>query len=248
MLLAERKMTNGTQKKVLLVEDDAVLRGNYERLLGQYALSVRSSATALLAKELFDQERFDVVILDVALGADYEAGFELCQAFRTKRNDVPIIFLSERDDISDRISGLRLGADDYLSKTTATKYLVARIAALIRRMESIYGGQRTEQRYIDRSELTLDDQASCAYWKSIPLRLSLTQFWILRDLALNPGTIRSIDDIMRAANITVQPNTIVVHIKAIRGIFLEIDPQFECIKNERSRGYRWVNSSANMNI
>jgi two-component system, OmpR family, response regulator len=79
-----------------------------------------------------------------------------------------------------------------------------------------------------------------APWKELPLNLSLTQFWILKDLLEHAGEVRSTTDLMRAAHITVQPNTIVVHIKTIREEIQKITPDFACIKSERARGYRWM--------
>src|SRR5215475_12460690 len=126
-------------RRVLLVEDDDVLRANYEMLLGAHRLSVYACATKSEAVAAFDREVFDVVILDVTLGHDYEAGFDLCQTFRENRKITPIIFLTERSEDHDRISGLRLGADDYLTETISGTYLVARINALIRRVETLTG-------------------------------------------------------------------------------------------------------------
>jgi two-component system OmpR family response regulator len=233
-------------RRVLLVEDDDVLRRNYEALLAAHRLSVCACASKAEAIAAFKQEAFDVVILDVTLGHDYEAGFDLCQTFREKRKATPIIFLTERSDDHDRISGLRLGADDYLSKTISGTYLVARINALIRRVEALTGD--TSEPVIGSpkqgdSPLRIDERLSRAYWQNSPLDLSLTQFWILKDLYEHNGEVRSTTDLMRAANITVQPNTIVVHIKAIREEIQKITPDFACIKSERARGYRWVSET-----
>ena len=165
--------------------------------------------------------------------------------FPQKEKRTPIIFLTDRDEEANRISGLRLGADDYLSKTISTAYLVARINALIRRFETILGAGETEESATRSSEgrgspLRIDDRLSRAFWHGRPLDLSLTQFWILRDLFQHEGKVRSISDLMSAANITVQPNTIVAHIKTIREVMQEISPEFSSIKSERARGYRWI--------
>jgi two-component system, OmpR family, response regulator len=230
-------------RRVLLVEDDDILRANYETLLVAHQLSVRGCATKSEALAAFGEERFDVIVLDVTLQGEDEAGFSLCQIFRERRKLVPIIFLTEHDQDTDRISGLRLGADDYLSKTISSAFLVARINALIRRVETLTGGQLEtsplEQKK-SNSPLRIDDQLSRAYWLGVPLELPLTQFWILKDLFEHSGTVRSTTDLMRAANITVQPNTIVVHIKAIREQIQRYTKEFACIKSERARGYRWV--------
>jgi two-component system, OmpR family, response regulator len=240
---AEMALSDAAHRRVLLVEDDDVLRRNYETLLTAHRLSVRACAGKAEALAAFEVERFDVVILDVTLGGDYEAGFDLCQAFRERKKDTPIIFLTERNEDADRISGLRLGADDYLSKTISGAYLVARINALIRRIETLTGaaalplvGAASER----SSLLRIDERLSRAYWRGSPLDLSLTQFWILKDLFEHPGEVRSTADLMRAARITVQPNTIVVHIKAIREEIQKTSPDFASIKSERARGYRWV--------
>ena len=133
----EMSVSDASMRRVLLVEDDDVLRANYQALLSAHRLSVCACATKTEAMAAFAAEAFDVVVLDVTLGHDYEAGFDLCRTFREKRKITPIIFLTERDEDADRISGLRLGADDYLSKTISGSYLVARINAFIRRIEAI---------------------------------------------------------------------------------------------------------------
>jgi two-component system, OmpR family, response regulator len=230
-------------RRVLLVEDDEILRRNYETLLHAHQLSVCACATKSNAIAAFDRERFDIVILDIMLGDDPEAGFELCLAFRKKRRTIPIIFLTERTEDHDRISGLRLGADDYIAKTVSGTYLAARINALIRRIEALTDRvieAVAETSNTDESPLRIDDQLSRAYWRNAPLALSLTQFWILKDLFEHPGRVRSTTDLMRAANISVQPNTIAVHIKTIREEIQKITPDFACIKSEHARGYRWV--------
>jgi len=230
-------------RRVLLVEDDDVLRRNYETLLGAHRLSVCACATKSEAIAAFGREKFDVVILDVTIGHDYEAGFDLCRAFREKRKITPIIFLTERNDDHDRISGLRLGADDYLTKTISGTFLVARINALIRRVEALTGGTPEPTAGVLQpvgAPLRIDERLSRAFWHNSPLDLSLTQFWILKDLFEHAGEVRSTTELMRAANITVQPNTIVVHIKTIREEIQKITPDFACIKSERARGYRWL--------
>lgn len=238
-----RESDPAAPRRVLLVEDDEVLRRNYELLLCAHHLSVRACATKPEAIAAFNQEVYDVIILDVTLGRDYEAGFELCQMFREKRKLTPIIFLTERSEDHDRISGLRLGADDYLAKTVSGAFLAARVNALIRRIEALTAETAESSDKGARPDihpLRIDERLSRAYWQDTPLMLSLTQFWILKDLVDHAGEVRSTTELMRAANITVQPNTIVVHIKAIREQIQKLAPDFACIKSERARGYRWV--------
>jgi two-component system, OmpR family, response regulator len=207
---------------------------------------VRACATETEALVAFDRENFDVIILDVSLGGEHRGGFELCRAFRERRTTTPIIFLTERDDDTDRTTGLSLGADDYLSKTISSTFLVARIHALIKRVETLLCDNAESQNRPPEevgTRLRIDDRLSRAYWLDSPLNLSLTQFWILKELFEHSGEIRSPVDLMRAANITVQPNTIAVHIKAIREEIQKITPNFSSIKFQRARGYRWVDDS-----
>lgn len=237
---------DSSQRRVLFVEDDTTLRENYTSLLKYHRLAVTACHDKQTALDAFEAGRFNVILLDVTLGDNYEAGFEICQHIRSIDPIVPVIFLTERDEDHDRISGLRLGADDYLSKTISSSYLAARITALMRRVDILTEGQAAAtptpaaQTGITRGKLKIDDRLSTAYWDDTQLPISLTQFWILRDLASQPGVVRSVDDLMKAAQITVQPNTIVVHIKSIRNAIQRIDPTFAAIKSERARGYRWI--------
>ena len=169
--------TTSSMRRVLLVEDDDILRRNYEALLGAHRLAVCACATKSEAMAAFKRDAFDVVILDVSLGGEYEAGFDLCQRFREQRKTTPIIFLTERDEDADRISGLRLGADDYLTKTISSAFLVARIHALIRRVETLLAGTdepATNSAKESASRLRIDERLSRAHWLESPLDLSLT--------------------------------------------------------------------------
>src|SRR4029078_8350681 len=192
------------RRRVLLVEDDNILRRNYETLLSSHHLTVQPCATKSDALAAFDGEMFDVVILDVTLGGEYEAGFDLCRTFREKEKFIPILFLTERDEDADRISGLRLGADAYLSKTISSTYLVARINALIRRVETLLSGAVEEASAASAkagSLLTIDERLSRAYWLGSPLDLSLTQFWILKDAAKHARDVSSNTELMHAAQL-----------------------------------------------
>ncbi|MQW61603.1 response regulator [Sinorhizobium meliloti] len=240
------KMTSADPAKVrrvLLVEDDAILRNNYTALLSAHRFSVCACDSAAAAIAAFESATFDIIVLDVTLGSDYEAGFDLCRTFRERQKTVPIIFLTEHDEDADKISGLRIGADDYLSKTISGTYLTARITALIKRVETLASAMpdlKTLEVAAEGSPMRIDERLSRAFWDGSALELSLTQFWILRDLYRHKGEVRSTADLMRAANITVQPNTIVVHIKSIRAELQKHYPGFSCIRSERARGYRWI--------
>ena len=132
---------------------------------------------------------------------------------------------------------MRIGADDYITKDISTNYLVVRLEALFRRIESLAGGAGQPA---DQHKLELDRGKSQARWNGDQLDIPLTHYWILEALASRPGQILSHDELMKAANLVVEPNTIIAYIRKLRNTIREIEPSFDCIKTERGRGYRWV--------
>jgi two-component system OmpR family response regulator len=181
------------------------------------------------------------VILDISLGDDSEAGFHLCTELRRRSESVPIIFLTCHDSDFDKISGMRLGADDYITKDVNVDYLVVRIRALLRRV-SILSKRLKEkpQNKLQRGDLMLNMDTLKCTWKDKPLDFSLTQLWMLHDLVSNRNQVRSTEQIMDAANMTVQPSTVAGHIMNIRKVFQTVDPNFSAIRTERGIGYRWM--------
>ncbi|MGI9323916.1 MAG: response regulator [Pseudomonadales bacterium] len=224
--------------RIALVEDDAVIRENYADMLRSEGFVVETFATDASARERLALSLPDLALLDIALGANPEAGYGLCAWLRERSQTLPIIFLTSHSSNVDRISGLRLGADDYITKDTPVDYLVIRIRTLFRRIEALRSNQRTPDRA--SNNLTINDVTLVATWRQQPLRLSLTQFWMLRALVDHPGQVLSHKALMQAANVTIEPNTVVAHIKAIRSKFREVDPEFDCIRTERGSGYRWL--------
>jgi two-component system OmpR family response regulator len=162
---------------------------------------------------------------------------------RKRSSTLPIIFLTSHDADVDRISGLRLGADDYLTKDSSIDYVIVRIETLQRRIAAVAAaGNRgalapNEAR---RSALTMDDAVSRAQWRGQPVDLTLTQFWMLRELVQHNGGVVSHQALMSAAQIVVELNTVTAHVKSIRDAFRRVDPGFDGIRTERGRGYRWV--------
>jgi two-component system, OmpR family, response regulator len=228
-------------RRVLLVEDDEILRRNYKALLSTHGFDVRICATKSDAIAALNQDGFDVIILDGRCTGEHET--DTCQAFRERQRMTPIIFLTEHETHHNTVGRLGAGADDWLSKTVSTAFLVARVNALIRRMDTLTSGASDLPNDTSTevgSHLHINAHLSRAYWFGSELDLSLTQFWILQDLFEHRGQVRSTAELMRAANITVQPNTISVHIKAIQNAIQKITPGFAGIKSERASGYRWV--------
>ena len=122
-------------KQIALVEDDNDLRENYIAALTSYGYEVQAYTNRLDAQVAFDSALPDLAIIDIGLGNEMDGGFMLCQLLRQKSASLPIIFFTARDNDVDTISGLRMGADDYLTKDISLAHLLARIAALFRRTE-----------------------------------------------------------------------------------------------------------------
>jgi two-component system OmpR family response regulator len=226
-----------------LVEDDGIIRENYKELLERQHYRVDAHADRGQALAAFGRRLPDLAILDVALGGEHDGGYQLCLELRRMSVGLPILFLTAHDGEADRISGLRMGADDYLSKTTSFDYLLVRVETLLRRSAQLRGEARAEASLL-RPQLPgppeIDAVRCVIHWQGRRVELSLTQFWIAESLLAQPGMVRSHDDLMRAAKIHVEPNTIAAHIRNIREAFRAVDASFDAIRAERGLGYRWV--------
>jgi two-component system OmpR family response regulator len=180
----------------------------------------------------------DLAILDISLEDEVEGGFELCRELRAMSATLPIIFLTARDSEFDTISGLRLGADDYLTKDISLPHLGARIAALFRRMDALRAPPVRET-LLNRGLLTLDMNRMQVRWRSQPVDLTLTEFWLVHALARFPGHVKNREQLMHEANIVVDDSTITSHIKRVRQKFAAVDGEFAAIETIYGMGYRW---------
>src|SRR5690606_17252812 len=174
------------------------------------------------------------------LGDDIEGGFDLCRELRAKAPTLPIIFLTARDSEFDVVSGLRLGADDYLTKDISQTHMLARIIALFRRVDALRNPQNaTQEDIIQRGLLTLNMDRMSAHWSDHIVDLTITELWIVYALAKHPGHVKNRQQLMDAANVVLDDNTITSHIKRIRKKFLRIDDTFDAIQTAYGMGYRW---------
>jgi two-component system OmpR family response regulator len=225
-------------RRIALVEDDPIIRQNYVDALTRAgyevaAFSDRGSATKTLAARLPE-----LAIIDIGLGADIDGGFALCRELRAASERLPIIFLSARDSDFDIVSGLRLGADDYLTKDVSLPHLLARIAALFRRVDATSQPPIASE-VLSRGSLALDAQRMVASWDGHPVGLTVTEFWMVHSLARHPGHVKGRDQLMRDAEMVVDDGTITSHVKRIRKKFLAIDAKFDSIDTVYGMGYRW---------
>lgn len=229
-------------RHIAIVEDELAIRRNFEDALRRQGYQVSGYADRRSAMTAFEGRLPDLVIIDVGLGDDIEGGFELCRDLRAMSRVLPIMFLTARDSDLDVISGLRLGADDYLTKDISMPHLMARIVVLFRRIEML-SGEQTEGAWLEKGHLRVSVERMEVSWKTEPVPLTVTELWIVHSLARHPGHVRSRQQLMDDANILVDDQTITSHIKRIRRKFKNLDEGFDKLDTVYGAGYRW-NSSA----
>jgi len=225
-------------RRIAIVEDDAAIRENYADVLRRQGYQVQSYADKDSAINAFSQRLPNLAILDIGLNENFDGGFELCQWLRTQSKTLPIIFLTARDNDVDTVSGLRMGADDYLTKDISLPHLTARIAALFRRQEALSAPTEQEQ-LVTVGELTIDSQRMIVHWGGQHVDLTVTEFWMIYALAKHAGHVKNRTQLMQDSKIFVDDSTITSHIKRIRKKFTKIAPEFDCIETVYGMGYRW---------
>lgn len=226
-------------RHIAIVEDEPAIRENYADVLRQQGYKVALYANRQDAIEAFTTRLPDLALLDIGLEDDAEGGFEICRMLRAKSDMVPIIFLTARDSDLDIISGLRLGADDYLTKDISLPNLCARIAAFFRRLKAITS-RPDEEDILTRGGLRIDMNRFVVHWKDKPVDLTLTELWIVHTLARHPGHVKNREQLMEDARIVVDDATITSHIKRIRNKFLKLDVKFNNVETVYGIGYRWL--------
>lgn len=225
-------------KRIAIVEDEAAIRENYAAALRRQGYEVQCYGDRHSALRAMVSRLPDLVVVDIGLGAEQEGGFDLCRELRARSETLPIIFLTARNSDLDAVSGLRLGADDYLTKDITLQQLLARVAALFRRIEALKSA--TDQReQVTAGDLRLDRACMTAHWKEQPVDLTLTEFWIVYSMARTPGHVKSRDQLMQDADLFVDDGTVTSHVKRIRRKFTAVDPGFDHIEAVYGLGYRW---------
>jgi len=228
-------------KRIAIVEDEQAIRENYAAAFRREGYDVDLFEARQPALDAFSARLPDLVVIDINLKDEIEGGFELCRGLRSLSNDIPIIFLTARDSEFDAVSGLRLGADDYLTKDISLPHLMARIAALFRRLDAMQKPQGEEKR-LRRGDLELDIDRMTVRWKNEPVGLTLTEFWIVHALARYPGHVKNRQQLMDAAQAVLDDNTITSHIKRIRRKFNALDADFDSVETVYGMGYRWLSN------
>jgi two-component system, OmpR family, response regulator ChvI len=174
-------------------------------------------------------------------------GMELLRRLRQK-SDLPVIFLTSKDEEIDELFGLKMGADDFITKPFSQRLLVERVKAVLRRAaarENAAAGIKTPgqaSRTLERGQLVLDQERHTCTWDGKPVTLTVTEFLILLSLAQRPGVVKSRDALMDAAydeQVYVDDRTIDSHIKRLRKKFKVVDDDFDMIETLYGVGYRF---------
>ena len=170
-------------------------------------------------------------------------GMELLRRLR-QNADLPVIFLTSKDEEIDELLGLNMGADDYIRKPFSQRLLVERVKAVLRRAnpKEAAAQKESEAKVLERGKLTLDPERHDCTWDGEPVDLTVTEFLILQSLAQRPGFVKSRDELMDAAyddQVYVDDRTIDSHIKRLRKKFKAVDDDFEMIETLYGVGYRF---------
>jgi len=226
-------------KSIAIVEDEAALLANYRDIFERHGYRVATYPDRRTAMSAFEQRLPDMVVIDIGLGDEPEGGYELCRTLRAMSAELPLIFLTARDSEIDEISGLRLGADDYLNKDISAAHLMARVNGLFRRIDSLLQPPATDE-VMRVGKLAIDADRMRVTWSDKPVDLSITEYWIVACLARRPGHLKNRQQLMDAANIVVDESTVTSHIKRIRRKLKEVDAAADPIQTEYGIGYRWI--------
>jgi len=225
-------------RRIAIVEDDPVIRANYADALAKHGYAVSAYGDRREALAALRARLPDLVLLDIGLGDEVDGGFTLCRELRAQSAALPIIFLTARDSDFDTVSGLRMGADDYVTKSMSLPHLLARVSALFRRAE-LAGESAPREEIVERGPLKLDLNRFTVSWRGGAVELTLTEFWLVHALAKFPGHVKDREQLMGEAHVVVDDSTITSHIKRIRRKFGAVDPQFDRIDTVYGMGYRW---------
>ena len=229
--------------RIAIVDDDQNILASVSIALDAEGFETRTYTDGEQALQGLTDDPVDIAVLDIKMPR--MDGLELLTRLR-RVSGLPVIFLTSKDDELDELLGLKMGADDYITKPFSQRLLIERIRALLRRVQLGDGDAETddnsEDAVIQRGDLVLDPARHLCTWRGEPLTLTVTEFLILQALAIRPGHVKSRDQLMDAAysdQVYVDDRTIDSHIKRMRRKFRAIDDTFAHIETLYGIGYRY---------
>ena len=229
--------TSSPSLSILVADDEGALREMLTRSFTREGHSVKAVATGNEAVELAGRERFDVVLLDVALGPGPD-GYEVCRTLRNRRNVVPIIMLTALDSEADAVQGLEAGADDYVTKPFGLAELRSRIRAVLRRS----GPRALESDVVAVGPVKMDPSRREVTAYSEEVRLTFSEFELLAELLSDPGRLFNRQELLRAIwgdSAYRDPRAIDVHIRHLREKLERKPEDPKLILTVRGAGYRF---------
>ena len=228
--------------RIALVDDDRNILTSVSITLEAEGFEVETYNDGQSALDGFNRRMPELAVLDIKMPR--MDGMDLLQRLRQKSN-IPVIFLTSKDDEIDELMGLRMGADDYVKKPFSQRLLVERIRSILRRQEAIATdatGVPEESLILVRGELTMDPLRHAVKWKGRDVSLTVTEFLLLQALAQRPGFVKNRDQLMDVAyddQVYVDDRTIDSHIKRLRKKMREVDDEFNAIETLYGIGYRY---------
>ena len=228
---------------IALVDDDRNILTSVSIALENEGYRVETYTDGASALEGLQLRPPNLAIFDIKMPR--MDGMELLRRLRQK-SDLPVIFLTSKDEEIDELFGLKMGADDYIRKPFSQRLLVERVRAILRRGQpkdatAVRPGTNPETS-LERGQLGMDQERHTCTWKAQPVTLTVTEFLILQALAQRPGVVKSRDALMDAAydeQVYVDDRTIDSHIKRLRKKFKAIDDEFDMIETLYGVGYRF---------
>jgi DNA-binding response OmpR family regulator len=223
--------------RIAVVDDEASIREALAEVLGNEGYEVASFRDGADAWLAFRRGLPDLAILDILMPR--MDGLELCRKLRAASEELPIVFLTSRDEEFDRVLGLELGADDYLCKPFSMRELVARVKVLFRRA-ALRRHPLASPRELRAGEMVLDLDRYEARWGSLPVPLTVTEFRLLHALVRHPGHVKTRAQLQAEAYPDdTSDRTIDSHVKRLRRKFEAVDPGFDRVETVYGLGYRW---------
>ena len=223
---------------IALVDDDENILISLSAALEDEGYQVDTYGDGVEALDGIGRRPVDLAILDIKMPK--MDGMELLSNLRQKIN-VPVIFLTSKDDEIDEVMGLRMGADDYIKKPFSQRLLLERISAVLRRHD-LAGQEKSDADVLRRGDLVLDKSRHLCTWKDKEVNLTVTEFLLVEALARRPGHVKNRDQLIDAAygeHIYVDDRTIDSHVKRLRRKFKDIDEDFAEIETLYGIGYRY---------
>ncbi len=226
---------------IALVDDERNIIGPLAMALEAEGYKVRTYNDGASALEALTEDPADLGIFDIKMPR--MDGMELLRRVR-QTSDMPVIFLTSKDEEIDELFGLKMGADDYIAKPFSQRLVVERVRAILRRNapKDASGAKPEVARTLERGKLKLDPERHTCHWEDKPVTLTVTEFLILQALATRPGVVKTRDALMDAAyddQVYVDDRTIDSHIKRLRKKFKGADDDFDVIETLYGVGYRF---------